>query len=54
MSPDHRLVSPESHTLARVANGVIGTLVGVYAVLDDLLLGPILRRGLRSCAGAVC
>ena len=33
---------PESHTLARVANGAIGALVGVYAFLDDLLLGPIL------------
>jgi hypothetical protein len=32
----------ESLTLARVANGVIGTLVGVYAFLDDLILGPIL------------
>ena len=35
-------MSPESHALARVANGAIGALVGVYAFLDDLLLGPIL------------
>jgi hypothetical protein len=35
-------MSPESHTLARVANGAIGALVGVYAFLDDLILGPIL------------
>jgi hypothetical protein len=35
-------MAPESQTLARVANGAIGTLVGVYAFLDDLLLGPIL------------
>jgi hypothetical protein len=40
-SRDDPSVSPESHTLARVANGVIGTLVGVYAFFDDLLLGPI-------------
>jgi hypothetical protein len=35
-------MAPESHALARVANGAIGALVGVYAFLDDLLLGPIL------------
>ena len=35
-------MSAESHTLRRVANGVIGTLVGVYAFLDDLLIGPML------------
>jgi hypothetical protein len=35
-------MSAESHALARVANGAIGALVGVYAFLDDLLLGPIL------------
>jgi hypothetical protein len=35
-------VSAESHTLRRVANGVVGALVGVYAFLDDLILGPIL------------
>jgi hypothetical protein len=28
--------------LTRVVNGAIGALVGVYAFLDDLLLGPIL------------
>ena len=35
-------MSPESHTLARVANGAIGALVGVYSFLDDLILGPVL------------
>jgi hypothetical protein len=35
-------MGPESRALARVANGAIGALVGVYAFLDDLLLGPIL------------
>jgi hypothetical protein len=28
--------------IARLANGAIGALVGLYAFLDDLLLGPIL------------
>jgi uncharacterized membrane protein YeaQ/YmgE (transglycosylase-associated protein family) len=28
--------------LSRLANGAIGAFVGVYAFLDDLLLGPIL------------
>jgi hypothetical protein len=28
--------------ISRLANGAIGALVGVYAFLDDLLLGPIL------------
>jgi hypothetical protein len=35
-------MGPESHALVRVANGAIGAFVGVYAFLDDLLLGPIL------------
>jgi hypothetical protein len=35
-------MSPESRALTRVANGAIGALVGVYAFLDDLLLGPVL------------
>src|SRR4051794_40358327 len=34
-------MSPESRALARAANGAIGALVGVYAFLDDLLLGPV-------------
>ena len=33
---------PESDALLRVPNGVIAAAVGVYAFLDDLLLGPIL------------
>ena len=33
---------PESQVLRRLANGAIGAAVGVYAFLDDLLLGPIL------------
>ncbi len=32
----------KSQALVRLANGVIGALVAVYAFLDDLLLGPIL------------
>jgi hypothetical protein len=32
----------DSSAIARVANGAIGALVGVYAFLDDLLHGPIL------------
>jgi hypothetical protein len=40
---DHRRVSQEkTHTLARIANGAIGALVGIYAFLDDLILGPVL------------
>jgi hypothetical protein len=35
-------MSRESHRLARVADGAIGAFVGVYAFLDDLLLGPVL------------
>jgi hypothetical protein len=35
-------MKPESHALARLGNGLIGAAVGVYAFLDDLLLGPIL------------
>jgi hypothetical protein len=35
-------MSPESRALTRVANGAIGALVGIYAFLDDLLLGPVL------------
>lgn len=35
-------MNPGSHALARLVNGLIGTTVGVYAFLDDLLLGPIL------------
>ena len=31
-----------SGTFDRLVNGVIGAAVGVYAFLDDLLLGPIL------------
>lgn len=33
---------PEPPTFTRLTNGVIGAAVGVYAFLDDLLLGPIL------------
>ncbi len=33
---------PESRPLVRLANGVIGAAVGIYAFLDDLFLGPIL------------
>ena len=32
----------ERQGLSRLANGAIGAFVGVYAYLDDLLLGPIL------------
>ncbi len=33
---------PEPHALKRLKYGVVSTAVGVYAFLDDLLLGPIL------------
>jgi hypothetical protein len=35
-------VGAQPHTLGRVANGAIGAFVGVYAFLDDLILGPVL------------
>jgi hypothetical protein len=35
-------MKPESRAGVRLGNGVIGAAVGVYAFLDDLLLGPIL------------
>jgi hypothetical protein len=36
------VTTPKPHARVRVAGGVIGAAVGVYAFLDDLLLGPIL------------
>jgi hypothetical protein len=35
-------MKPRSHALGRLANGVIGAAVAVYAFLDDLILGPML------------
>lgn len=34
-------MKPRSRPLVRLANGLIGTAVGVYAFLDDLILGPV-------------
>jgi hypothetical protein len=38
----HPPTKPESRAVVRLANGAIGAAVGVYAFLDDLLLGPTL------------